>query len=405
VELTAPPQPGARPVTAAMQSHALPSAVPSTTPSALAPEKDRPRADGALHAFFGMAVAARASDMHIVAARPVLLRVATDLLPRTEPVLAEHVERIAREIVPSRLREVLESDGSCDFAIDHAQHGRFRVNVSRQRTGYKLSMRVVPREVPTLALLALPEAVGAAAKYAQGLVLVTGPTGHGKTTTLAAIVDILNRDTTHHILTIEDPVEFIHPRKRAIISHREVGTHARSFASAFGSAQREDPDVLVIGELRDAESVRFAIAASEMGQLVIATMSSTSAARTPDRIIDMFPPAEQAQVRASLAGVLRLIIGQRLVPSADRTRLHAAVELLPSSIALYTLIRDARTFQIPSLQQRGRALGVVRLDESLAELVRAQKVTLEVAKLSAESPQELEAHATRSAPAAAARKA
>ena len=170
------------------------------------------------------------------------------------------------------------------------------------------------------------------------------------------------------------------------------------------AALREDPDVIVLGELRDAETVRMAIDASEMGHLVIATMSTPTAAKTVDRLIDMFAPSEQPEVRASVANALRLIIGQRLVPSADRTRLHAAVELLPSSIALYTLIRDARTFQIPSLQQRGRAQGVVRLDESLADLVRQQKVTLEVAKQFAESPQELEAHATRSVPSVASRK-
>ena len=407
VEL-APGQTAVARTTAAIPSHAIPSAPPtmaSTTPSAAGiPEKDRPRADGALESFLAMAVAARASDVHIVAGRPVLLRVATDLLPRTQPVLPEHVESIVREIVPGRLRETLEADGSCDFALDHPAHGRFRVNVSRQRTGYKLSMRVIPREIPTLAALALPEAVGLAAKYAQGLVLITGPTGHGKTSTLAAVVDILNRDTARHILTVEDPVEFVHSRKRAMISQREIGTHAHSFASALKSSLREDPDVIVVGELRDAETVRTAIAASESGHLVIGSMNTPTAAKTIDRLIEMFPVAEQPQIRASVASVLRLVVGQRLVPSADRTRLHAAVELLPSSIALYTLIRDARTFQIPSLQQRGRALGVMRLDESLADLVRAQKVTLEAAKQFAESPQELEAYSTRNPPVAAARK-
>jgi twitching motility protein PilT len=393
-----------RPHTAAMLSQAVASAVPSTTPSAAVPEKDRPRADGALESFLAMAAVARASDIHVVAGRPVLLRVATDLLPRTQPILAEHVERIAREIVPARLREGLDADGSCDFTIDHPLHGRFRVNVSRQRTGYKLSMRVVPREIPTLASLALPEALGAAAKYSRGLVLVTGPAGQGKTSTLAAIVDILNRDTGHHVISVEDPVEFVHPRKRALVSQREIGSSARSTAVAIAAAEREDPNVIVIGELRDADAVRAALTASENGHLVLATMSTATAAKTIDRLIEMFPLAEQAHARASIAGSLRLIIGQRLVPSADRTRLHAAVELLPSSIALYTLIRDSRTFQIPSLQQRGRAQGVVRLDESLADLVRTQKVTLEVAKQFAESPQELEAYATRSAPAAAARK-
>ena len=387
--------------TAPIASAAVPSAIPSTTPSAAnVAEKDRPRPDGALVSFLAMAVSARATDIHIVAGRPLLIRVATDLLPRTQPVEAEHVERIVREIVPVRLRETLDTDGACDFAIDHAQHGRFRVHVSRQRTGFKLSMRVIPREIPTLATLALPEGVGAAAKYGQGLVLVTGPASHGKTSTLAAIVDILNRDSARHVLTVEDPVEYIHPRKRGLISQREIGGHTRSWGSAMKAALREDPDVIVIGELRDAETTRLAIEASETGHLVIATMSTPSAAKTVDRVIDLFPPAEQPQIRTSVANALRLIIGQRLVPSADRTRLHAAVELLPSSIALYTLIRDARTFQIPSLQQRGRAQGVVRLDESLAELVRAQKVTLEVAKQFAESAEQLEAQATRSVPAA-----
>jgi twitching motility protein PilT len=409
VELTAPPNALAQqmlsrataPIASAAVPSAILSAIPSTTPSAAnVAEKDRPRTDGALVSFLAMAVSARATDIHIVAGRPLLLRVATDLLPRTQPVEAEHVERIVREIVPVRLRETLDTEGACDFAIEHAQHGRFRVHVSRQRTGFKLSMRVIPREIPTLAALALPEGVGAAAKYGQGLVLVTGPASHGKTSTLAAIVDILNRESARHVLTIEDPVEYIHPRKRGLISQREIGGHARSWGSAMKAALREDPDVIVLGELRDAETMRLAIEASETGHLVIATMSTPSAAKTVDRVIDLFPPAEQPQIRTSVAHALRLIIGQRLVPSADRTRLHAAVELLPSSIALYTLIRDARTFQIPSLQQRGRAQGVVRLDESLAELVRAQKVTLEVAKQFAESAEQLEAQATRSVPGA-----
>ena len=206
------------------------------------------------------------------------------------------------------------------------------------------------------------------------------------------------------LLTLEDPIEYIHPRKRGLISQREVGGNARSWGTAMRAAMREDPDVIVVGELRDADTMRMAIEASETGHLVIGTMNTPSAAKTVDRILDLFPPSEQPQIRASVANALRLIIGQRLVPSADRTRLHAAVELLPSSIALYTLIRDARTFQIPSLQQRGRAQGVVRLDESLAELVRAQKVTLEVAKQFAESAEQLEAQATRSVPTAVARK-
>jgi twitching motility protein PilT len=387
-----------------------PSGVPSTAPSAVAPapspaeNKERASSSG-LDAFLQMALAARASDVHIIAGRPMMLRVASDLLPRTQPVPPELVERLAREIVPARLREALESEGSCDFAIGHPQHGRYRVNVSRQRTGFKVTMRVIPREVPTVASLGLPAAIAAATNHAQGLVLVTGPMGSGKTSTLAALVDRINRESARHVVTIEDPVEHLHGRQRGLVSQREIGTSARSYAAALRAALREDADVIAVGELRDAETVRLAIAASQTGHLVLGTMSTPSAAKSIDRLIELFPPAEHPQIRVGLAGALKLISGQRLVPSTDRTRLHAAVELLPASLPLYTLIRDGRTYQIPSLQQRGRGLGVVRIDESLAELVRAQKVTLEVAKQLADSPPDLEALAMRGAPSVQPRKA
>lgn len=379
---------------------------PASTREPSAPESNsfRLRADAPLAWYLAAATNAHASDLHIIAGRPLLLRIATDLVPQTEPMAAEHVERLCLEMVPERLRPALDRDGACDFALEHPQHGRFRVNVSRQRTGYKASMRVIPREMPTLASLGLPQDVAKAADHHQGLVLVTGPTGHGKTSTLAAIVDLINAGGPEHILTVEDPIEYVHTRKKAMISQREVGSHTKTFFAALKASLREDPDVIVIGELRDAETVRMAVSASETGHLVLGTMNTPSAAKTVDRLIDLFPPAEQAQVRTSVAGALRLIIGQRLVPSADRKSLHAAVELLPSSIALYTLIRDGKTFRIPSLQQRGRAMGVYRLDESLIELVRAKKVTVESAKAVAESPQEFEAALQRAAapPAAAA---
>jgi twitching motility protein PilT len=359
---------------------------------------EAPRRNGTLESYLAMAVAARASDLHVVAGRPVSLRIASELAPRTPPVDAEHVERLAREIVPERLRERLALDGACDFAIDHAQHGRFRVNVSRQRTGFKLCLRVIPREIPTLAGLALPEGIAAAATYARGLVLITGPAGHGKTTTLAALVDIFNRDTARHVVTIEDPIELVHSRKRAMISQREIGTHARSWASALAGALREDADVIVVGELRDAETLRAAIGASETGHLVIGTMCTPSAAMTVERIVDVFPRSEQARVRGSLANALRLVVGQRLVPSADRARLHAAVELLPSSSAVAALIREGRMSEIGTLQQRGRSLaGAVGLDESLAALARDGKVSLADARQFAGSTQALEAAAARKA--------
>jgi twitching motility protein PilT len=328
---------------------------------------------------------ASASDVHVIAERPALFRVAGELLPRGEPISAARVEAMLMPIVPERLKRDLQTTGSCDFAFVEKQ-GRSRVNVSRQRTGLKGTFRLIRAELPTLAALGLPEEIANATRHHQGLILVTGPTGHGKTATLTAIVDHINRESTHHVVTVEDPVEYIHPRKRAMMSQREVGTHTKSFARALKGALREDPDVIVVGELRDTETVSMAVAASETGHLVVGTMNTPSAAKTIDRLIDMFPPGDQAQVRRTLAGGLKLIVGQRLVPSVDRKRVHAAAELLTGTVPLWNLIREEKTFQIPSLQQRGKALGIIRLDDSLAGLVRAGKCAEDVALGFAESP-------------------
>jgi len=342
---------------------------------------------GALAELLLQARGASASDLHVIAERPPLFRVASELAPRGEPLDPARVEAMLMPIVPARLLEELEKSGSCDFAFADPKLGRARINVSKQRTGLKGCFRLIPAEVPTLASLGLPEEVARATKHHQGLIVVTGPTGHGKTTTLAAIVDHINSHSTHHVVTVEDPVEYVHPRKRAMMSQREVGTHTKSFARALKGALREDPDVIVVGELRDAETVAMAVAASETGHLVIGTMNTPSAAKTIDRLIDMFPPGDQAQVRRTLAGGLKLIIGQRLVASVDKQRVHAAVELLTGTVALWNLIREEKTYQIPSLQQRGRSLGIIRLDDSLAALVRASKVSQEAAAAYAESPE------------------
>jgi twitching motility protein PilT len=345
---------------------------------------------------------AGASDLHVVAGRPMLLRIAGELLPRGEPIDETAVEAIVVPLLPERVRATLAEQGSCDFALERAQ-GRFRVNVSRQRTGLKACVRCIPANIPTLASLGLPSDIERATRHHQGLVLVTGPTGHGKTSTLAAIVDIINAGTTHHIITVEDPVEYIHTRKKAMISQREIGSHTRSFQSALKASLREDPDVIVVGELRDTETVRMALAASETGHLVLGTMNTPNAAKTIDRLVDLFPPADQQQVRMTLAGGLHLIVSQRLLPAADGSGMVAAVELLPGSVALWSLIRDAKTYQIPSLQQRGKGFGIVRTDDSLADLVRAGRVTRGAALAVAENPDELDAvlSGKRAPPAAA----
>jgi twitching motility protein PilT len=333
-----------------------------------------------------MAVAARASDLFIIAGRPILLRVATDLVPRTQALPAEHVERIVREIVPSRLRETLEQDGSCDFAVEHASHGRFRVHVSRHRTGFELNLRVIPKEVPTLASLGLPPAIANSLRHQRGLILVTGPSAHGKSSTLAAMIDHLNRESSRHIVTVEEPIEHVHQRRKALVSQRDIGLHAREKFRTITMALREDADVLMISDINDVDTLRQALFACETGRLVLGTMNSTSARRAIERIASLFPSDEQTWLRTTLASELRLVIGQRLLPSAERTRLHAAVELLPWSVALYTLIRDGRFAEIADLQRSGRGAGVLTLDESLGALQRAQKVTIEVAKQFADSP-------------------
>ncbi|MDC0713020.1 PilT/PilU family type 4a pilus ATPase [Stigmatella sp. ncwal1] len=341
-----------------------------------------------------------ASDLHVVAGRPALFRVASELKPEGEVLSPEKVEQMLLPQVPARLRPVLEKEGSCDFSLEDPSSGRFRVNVCRQRTGLKGSFRVISREIPTLESLGLPPSIAKAAHHHQGLIVVTGPSGHGKTSTLTAIVDLINRESKHHVLTVEDPVEYLHPRKQALLSQREVGTHTRTFANALKGSLREDPDVIVVGELRDTETVRMALAASETGHLLISTMNTPSAAKTIDRLIDLFPPGDQAQVRLTLASSLRLIVSQRLLPSTDGKGLVAAAEVLPGSVALGNLIRDNKTFQIPSLQQRGKSLGIIRFDDSLAELVKAGKTTLEIARGFAESPDELEAVVTGKRPGA-----
>ncbi|MCY1040128.1 PilT/PilU family type 4a pilus ATPase [Corallococcus sp. bb12-1] len=343
-----------------------------------------------------------ASDLHVVAGRPPLFRLAGELQPQDTPLSPETVERLLLPIIPERLRPVLERDGSVDFALDSEDTGRFRVNVNRQRTGLKGVFRVIPREIPTLESLGLPADIAKATHHHQGLIVLTGPSGHGKTATLAALLDIINRETTHHVLTVEDPVEYVHPRKRALISQREVGSNTRTFASALKGSLREDPDVIVVGELRDTETVRMALAASETGHLLISTMNTPSAAKTIDRLIDLFPPADQGQVRLSLSSGLRLIVSQRLMPSADGKRMVAAAEVLPGSMALGNLIRDNKTFQIPSLQQRGKSLGIIRFEDSLADLAKSGRATLETVKGFAENPDEIEAMVTGKRPGAAA---
>jgi twitching motility protein PilT len=271
--------------------------------------------------------------------------------------------------------------------------------VCRQRTGIKACIRLIPDEIPTLAKLELPAELARVQDYHQGLIVISGPNGHGKTTTLAALVGLYNETRPAHIITVEDPVEFLHPPKRAVVSQREVGVHTRSFQSALKGALREDPDIIAIGELRDRETVEMALTASETGHIVLATMSTPNGASTIERLIDMFAPEDQAQVRATLAGSLKLIISQRLVPSLDGKRLVPAAELITGNVPLWTLIRDNKLYQLPSLLQRGRAYGMIRVEDSLNEWLERGVIDLETARMYADDPKSVGAVARNAEPA------
>jgi twitching motility protein PilT len=257
----------------------------------------------------------------------------------------------------------------------------------------KLTLRVVSKEMPTLATLGLPESIAKAVQHHSGLVLIAGPAGHGKSSTLAALIDQINRETARHVATIEEPIENVHPRKKGLVSQRDVGLHTRNKAKAFHSALRSDPDVLVISELRDGESIRQALSAAEGGRLVLATINAPSVSVALERMLRPFGKSDEHWARTTLAATLRLVVAQQLVPSSDRTRLHAAVELVPASLTLWSALRAGRIPEIAFLKAKSR--GVILLDESLADLARAQKVTVEVAKHYSESPSDFEALVAR----------
>jgi twitching motility protein PilT len=396
----APLRPAAVTGTGPQRSSAPTGNGPITSSKSLVPEQLTGKPEDMFEDLLKLARNKRASDLHILADRHAMVRIGGEMTKVGLKLSVEQVEKMLTAQVPAHLREELARDGAVDFALAHPTLGRFRTNVSRQRTGMKLTARPIGDHVPTLAELGLPGVLANATHHHQGLIVVTGPTGHGKTSTMAAIIDVINSARSDHIITVEDPIEYVHPRKKAVISQREVGTHTKKFANALKGSLREDPDVIMVGELRDTETVRMALSASETGHLVISTMNTPSAAKAIERLIDLFPPGDQPQVRMSLSGGLRMITSQRLVPSADRKTVKAAIELLPGSPPLWALIRDNKTFQIPSLQQRGKSLGIVRLDDSLAELVRSGFTTLEIAREYAEAPEQLEA-LVRGAPAKA----
>ena len=336
------------------------------------------------------AVARGASDVHVHTGAPVRLRIHGHLQAAAgAPLDAVAAERLALAALEPQQRAELAQHGEIDLCFALPGIGRFRTNVYRQQRGTDAVFHCIPLEPPDLEELGLPAALARFTTYHQGMVLVTGPAGCGKSSTLAAFVDLVNEDRREHVITIEDPVEYVHVSKRCVVNQRSVKRHTGSFARALRAAMREDPDVIVIGELRDLETVSLALTAAETGHLVLATLHTDSAIRTVNRMIGVFPSDQQAQVRTMLSESLRAVVTQRLLPTADGQGRVPALETLVVNRAVGNLIRENKTFQIHSALQTGAAQGMRLLDHSLRELLQSGAVDRETALRHCEDPKVL----------------
>jgi len=330
-----------------------------------------------IHALFERLREVKGSDLHLAAGLAPRIRVhgALEPLPDWPALPAEDLLAMLREIAPPRNWEEYERDGDADFAYGLAGVARFRANLLRQENGPAAVFRLIPERIVPLAELGLPPAVGSLAELQQGLVLVTGPTGSGKSTTLAAILDQINQTQAKHVVTIEDPVEFVHQSKRSTFSQREVGTDTESFQAALRAAIRQDADVILVGEMRDLETISLAITAAEMGLLVFGTLHSNSAINTIDRLVDVFPADDQPRVRTTLAESLGGVVAQMLMPTADGGGRCAAIEILLRTGGLANCIREGNTGMIVSIIQSGKTAGMQLMDDHLLALVEAKKIT------------------------------
>ncbi len=315
------------------------------------------------------AVEAGASDVHLTVASPPVLRLHGRLVRVGDACLTpDDLARLIEPLLSPAQRQRLEETGQVDLAYSLSGVGRFRVNVYRQRGSLAAALRTIPGRVPTLEELGLPPVVASLTRAHNGLILVTGPTGHGKSTTLAAMIDLINSERSCHILTLEDPIEYLHRHKKSIVNQREIGIDSQNFAQALRAALRQDPDVILVGEMRDLETIATAITAAETGHLVMATLHTMGAAATIDRVVDVFPPHQQAQIRTQLAGVLQGVISQLLLPRADGRGRVVALEIMVATPAIRNLIREGKTHQIPSAIQTGGRYGMCLMEAYLRRL-------------------------------------
>lgn len=323
----------------------------------------------------------RASDLHLQVGLVPMLRIDGSLVPvaSTEPLNEESIEKLIFAILDQDQQQILMKDKEFDFSFAFGDLGRFRVNAFHERGNLAAALRLIPNEIKSIQELGMPQIVSNFSEYPRGLVLITGPTGSGKSTTLAAIIDKINTEKAHHIITIEDPIEFAHKSKKSVVVQREVHYDTYSFSAALRSSLRQDPDVVLIGEMRDLETISAAITIAETGHLVFATLHTNSAAQSIDRMIDVFPPHQQPQIRAQLANILMAICSQRLVPTIGGGR-TVATEILTATSAVRNIIREGKTHQLDAVIQTGADQGMQTMDKTLVGLVQAGQVTYEEAR-------------------------
>ncbi|MGE5279977.1 MAG: type IV pilus twitching motility protein PilT [Deltaproteobacteria bacterium] len=331
-----------------------------------------------IHFLLKKAISKSASDLHLVPGLPPIMRVNGTLEKVGEDRLDQaSIESMVREVVPPSI--VLTPGQDRDVAIEAGSMARFRLNIYVDRSGTCAAFRLIPKNMYSLQALGVPDVVSKVAQMRRGLVLVTGVTGSGKSTTIASLLDMINETRSDHIITIEDPIEYVHPHKKCVVNQREVGTHVASFAEALRAALREDPDIILVGELRDLETISMAMTAAETGHLVLSSLHTRGAAQTIDRIIDVFPAYQQEQVRIQLADTLEMVVSQVLLPSMDGTRRYLGCEVMLASTGIRQLIRAKKTHQIPIEIQTHGEEGMITMEKSLKRLIDTGKISKEMA--------------------------
>ena len=323
-----------------------------------------------------IAIELGASDIHITVDSPPIARIKGKFIKLTEKILTKYdTEEMAKEIAGEKNFKRIQEHGECDFSVAIESGERFRVNAYKQKGHYAIAIRTITSQIPSFETLGLPEVLKTFTEKHKGLVLVTGPTGSGKSTTLASLIDIINENQQRHIITLEDPIEYVHHHKQSLVNQREIGQDTESFNTALRAILRQDPDVILVGEMRDPETISIALTAAETGHLVFSTLHTVGAAKTIDRIVDMFPSEQQQQIRTQLSTVCEGVISQQLLQTIDGRKRVAALEVMVATPAIRNLIRENKTYQIPNMIQTGSKFGMQSMDQELVNLYRQGSIT------------------------------